>query len=194
MATRIPPWEKEGGEEERFMTVEEVARYLNLHLMTVYRMLQSRLLPAQKIGGRWRIDRQELDRWLEEHGGGIRKNVLVVDDDPEIGTLFKRVLQRQMCTVDVVATGEEAVERVRKNTYDIIFLDLVLPGMDGVDTFARIRRVDPDVPVVLVTGYPDSELVGRAMHHGAVSLLIKPVPVAEVRKLVRSVVKRRVRG
>jgi excisionase family DNA binding protein len=177
-------------ERERWMDVEEVAQYLNLHLMTVYRMLQSGVLPARKVGGRWRISKQELDEWLETHTGGTRKQILVVDDDPEIGRLFKRALQPERCTVDYVKTGEEAIRMVSEKTYDLIFLDLLLPDMDGARTFAQIRKIDPEANVVLVTAYPDSELVSKAMKHGAVSLLIKPVPVAEIKRLARSVHKR----
>ncbi len=177
-------------ERDRLMDVEEVAEYLHLHLMTVYRMLQSGVLPARKVGGRWRINKQELDAWLESHTGGTRKQVLVVDDDPDVGRFFKRTLQPERCTVDFVMSGEEAIKLVSEKTYDIIFLDLFLPDMDGARTFAQIRKIDPDATVVLVTAYPDSELVGRAMRHGAVSLLTKPLPAAEVRKLARSVHKR----
>ncbi len=177
-------------ERERWMDVEEVAQYLNLHLMTVYRMLQSGVLPAKKVGGRWRINRQELDAWLETHTGGTRKQVLVVDDDQEVGRFFKRTLQPERCTVDFVTSGEEAIKAVQEKTYDIIFLDLLLPDIDGARTFAQIRKIDPDATVVLVTAYPDSELVGKAMKHGAVSLLSKPLVASEVKKLVRSVYKR----
>ncbi len=177
-------------EGQHWMNVEEVARYLNLHLMTVYRMLQVGLLPARKIGGRWRIDRRELDEWFEQHTGGTRKAVLVVDDDPGVGKMFKRALQQEQCSVDVVGTGEEAVQQATQKTYDLIFLDLLLPDMDGARTFAHLRKIDPDANVVLITAYPDSDLVGKAMRHGAVSLLIKPVPAAEIKRLVRSVHKR----
>jgi excisionase family DNA binding protein len=179
-----------GEAEERLMDVEEVARYLNLHLMTVYRMLQSGILPARKVGGRWRISKRELDEWLESYAGGTRKQILVVDDDPNIGRQFKRVLQQERCTVDIVSQGSEAIERVKEQVYDLIFLDLVLPDMDGAQTFARIRKIDPDAHVVLMTGYPDSELVSKAMRYGAISLLIKPIPSSEIRRLVRGFKKR----
>jgi DNA binding domain, excisionase family len=179
-----------GEAEERLMDVEEVARYLNLHLMTVYRMLQSGILPARKVGGRWRISKRELDEWLENYAGGTRKQILVVDDDPNIGRQFKRVLQQERCTVDIASQGSEAIERVKEQVYDLIFLDLVLPDMDGAQTFARIRKIDPDAHVVLMTGYPDSELVSKAMRYGAISLLIKPIPSSEIRRLVRGFKKR----
>ncbi|MFN4179367.1 MAG: response regulator [Armatimonadota bacterium] len=177
-------------ERDRLMDVEEVAEYLNLHLMTVYRMLQSGVLPARKVGGRWRINKQELDAWLESHTGGTRKQVLVVDDDLEVGRFFKRTLQPERCTVDFVTSGEEAIKLVSEKTYDIIFLDLLLPDIDGARTFAQIRKIDPDATVVLVTAYPDSELVSRAMRYGAVSLLSKPLQATEIKKLARSVHKR----
>lgn len=179
-----------GEAEERLMDVEEVAHYLNLHLMTVYRMLQSGILPARKVGGRWRISKRELDEWLESYAGGTRKQILVVDDDPNIGRQFKRVLQQERCTVDIASQGSEAIERVKEQVYDLIFLDLVLPDMDGAQTFARIRKIDPDAHVVLMTGYPDSELVSKAMRYGAISLLIKPIPSSEIRRLVRGFKKR----
>ncbi len=177
-------------EQDRLMDVEEVAQYLNLHLMTVYRMLQSGILPARKVGGRWRINKQELNAWLETHGGGTRKQVLVVDDDPKVGRDFKKILQPERCTVDFVMKGEEAIEAVREKTYDIVFLDLLLPDIDGARTFAKIREIDHNVTVVLITAYPDSELVGKAMKYGAVSLLSKPLIASEIKRLVRSVQKR----
>ncbi len=197
MAARNRSWESilaaltnEGDAGERMMDVEDIARYLNLHIMTVYRMLQSGLLPGRKVGGRWRISKKELDEWLENYTGGLRKHILVVDDDANIGRLFKRTLQQEGCTVEFVQRGEEAVERVKGRVYDLIFLDLVLPDMDGAQTFASIKKIDPDAHVVLMTGYPDSDLVGKAMQHGAVSLLIKPVPIGEIRRLVRNFKKR----
>ena len=138
--------------DERMMDVEDIARYLNLHIMTVYRMLQSGLLPGRKVGGRWRVSKKELDEWLENYTGGWRKQILVVDDDPAVGRLFKRALQPEGCTVEVVQRGEEAVQRVKGQIYDLIFLDLVLPDMDGAQTFASIRKIDPDAHVVLMTG------------------------------------------
>lgn len=189
-ASLLAAFNEETGADERMMDVEDIARYLNLHIMTVYRMLQSGLLPGRKVGGRWRISKKELDEWLENYTGGLRKQILVVDDDPAIGRLFKRALQPEGCTVEVVQRGEEAVKRVKEQIYDLIFLDLVLPDMDGAQTFARIRKIDPGAHVVLMTGYPDSDLVGKAMQHGAISLLIKPVPIGEIRKLVRNFKKR----
>ncbi len=184
-------------EEERLLSVEEVAEYLGMHIMTVYKLLNSGALPGRKIGNRWRVVKRELDEWLERRRPETTKKfVLVVDDDPDVCDVFKRALEREHCIVDTLFSGEEAVERVSAITYDIVFLDLYFPPghMDGIETFIKLRQIDPELPVVFVTGFPNSELVSRAMAYGSVTLLIKPVPIDEVRKLVRSAPKRTHRG
>lgn len=180
-------------DEERLLSVEEVAEYLGMHIMTVYKLLSSGVLPGCKIGNRWRVVKRELDEWLERHRPETTKKlVLVVDDDPDVCDVFKRALEKEHCIVDAVASGEEAIERVSATTYDIVFLDLYFPPgqMDGVETFVKLQQIDPDLPVVFVTGFPNSELVSRAMAYGSVTLLIKPAPIDEVRKLVRAAPKR----
>ncbi|MFA4029032.1 MAG: hypothetical protein GDYSWBUE_001630 [Candidatus Fervidibacterota bacterium] len=184
-------------EEERLLSVEEVAEYLGMHIMTVYKLLNSGALPGRKIGNRWRVVKRELDEWLERRRPETTKKfVLVVDDDPDVCDVFKRALEREHCIVDTLFSGEEAVERVSAITYDIVFLDLYFPPghMDGIETFIKLRQIDPELPVVFVTGFPNSELVSKAMAYGSVTLLIKPVPIDEVRKLVRSAPKRTHRG
>lgn len=183
----------EMAEGERLLTVEEVAEHLGMHIMTVYKLLSSGVLPGRKIGNRWRVLKRELDEWIEKHRPeSTRKLVLVVDDDPDVCDVFKRALEREHCIVDVVMSGEEAIERASATTYDIVFLDLYFPEgqMNGIETFAKLQEIDPELPVIFVTGFPNSELVSRAMAYGSVTLLIKPVPIEEVRKLIRSVHKR----
>ncbi|MCS7254439.1 MAG: response regulator [Armatimonadota bacterium] len=180
-------------EKEHLLSVEEAAEYLGMHIMTVYKLLSSGALPGQKIEDRWRVDKHKLDEWLERHRPkAAKKLVLVIDDDPDVCDVFKRALEREHCIVDAVFSGEEAVERVSATTYDIVFLDLYFPPghMDGIETFLKLREIDPELPIVFVTGFPDSELVSRAMAYGGVTLLVKPVPIDEVRKFIRLTPKR----
>ncbi len=172
------------------MSVTEVARYLNLHLMTVYRYLHSGDLPASKVGGRWRVHRRDVENWLASTARGVQKRILVVDDEPEVGAYFKQLLGRHGCRTEVVETAEEALAVVSEREFDLIFLDLLLPGMDGAEAFGEIRKRDPQVPVVLITAYPDSVLVAKALQFGAVSLLVKPFASEEIVRLVRTVRRR----
>ncbi len=100
--------------------------------------------------------------------------VLVVDDDPEIGTLFRRVLGNRSQTVTVARDGYEALERVNQEKYDLVFLDVKLPGMDGVETLEKIKNISPDSIVVMMSGYSVEEEIKKAIDMGAQDFLTKP--------------------
>ena len=100
--------------------------------------------------------------------------VLVVDDDPEIGTLFRRVLGNRSQTVTVARDGYEALERVNQEKYDLVFLDVKLPGMDGVETLEKIKSISPDSIVVMMSGYSVEEEIKKAIDMGAQDFLTKP--------------------
>jgi len=100
--------------------------------------------------------------------------VLVVDDDPEIGTLFRRVLANRSQTVTTARDGYEAIEKINEDKYDLIFLDVKLPGMDGVETLEKIKSISPDSIVVMMSGYSVEEEISRAIDMGAQDFIPKP--------------------
>jgi excisionase family DNA binding protein len=100
--------------------------------------------------------------------------VLVVDDDPEIGTLFRRVLANRSQTVTTARDGYEAIEKIHEDKYDLIFLDVKLPGMDGVETLEKIKSISPDSIVVMMSGYSVEEEISRAIDMGAQDFIPKP--------------------
>jgi len=114
------------------MTTKEAAEYLKLNYMTVYKLAQRGRIPASKIGGNWRFRKDLLDDWLEKQAKVIEGNVLVVDDDPGILEMLSEVISRKGFRVVAVSSGEQALQEVEKQHFDLIFLDLVLPGMSGV--------------------------------------------------------------
>jgi DNA-binding NtrC family response regulator len=75
---------------------------------------------------------------------------------------------------------------VEKDRFDLIFLDLVMPGLDGSEVFKRIRKIDEHVPVAIITGHPDSELLAKAMEQGPFIVMKKPLDIYEIRKTVYS--------
>lgn len=101
-------------------------------------------------------------------------HVLVVDDDPEIGGLFRKVLGDSSQSVAVARDGYEALEKVSAQKYDLIFLDVKLPGMDGVETLEKIKSISPDSIVVMMSGYSVEEEVKKAMEMGAQDFISKP--------------------
>ena len=102
-----------------------------------------------------------------------RFQVLVVDDDQEIGYMFQRLLGGPQ-TVTIAHDGYEALERARSEPYDLIFLDVRLPGMDGVQTLEQIKAQQPDAIVVMMSGYSVEEEIRRAMALGAQDFIPKP--------------------
>jgi len=105
--------------------------------------------------------------------GNKNFRVLVVDDDQEIGYMFQRLLGGPQ-TVTLARDGYEALDRVKNNQYDLIFLDIRLPGMDGVQTLESIKSVQPDAIVVMMSGYSVEEEIRRAMALGAQDFISKP--------------------
>ena len=129
-----------------------------------------------------------------EHGLGtfvstpsnLHLSALVVDDDDAIVELFRAILAEEQVHVTTASSGREALERVAENRFDIIFLDLVMPEGDGVQTLGRFRGMDLSTPVVVVTGEAGAEVIAKAMEYGPLTLIIKPVRPPQVRELLRS--------
>lgn len=104
----------------------------------------------------------------------IRK-VLVVDDDPVVGKSFDRVLSDKGYAVITATSGEDALRKLAHEEYDVVFTDIRMPGMDGIEVAEQVKAKQPWVPVVIVTGYssPDNEL--RAEAAGVSGFLRKPL-------------------
>jgi len=101
--------------------------------------------------------------------------VLVVDDDPDIGSLFQRVLGGPSQSVTVVGDGFQAIEKVKEGSkYDLVFLDVRLPGMDGVETLEKFKSLSPDSIVVMMSGYSVEDEVKKALSLGAQDFISKP--------------------
>jgi excisionase family DNA binding protein len=100
-------------------------------------------------------------------------NVLVVDDEEEIGILFQRLLGGTQ-EVTVARDGQEALEKAQEKPFDLVFLDVKLPGMDGVETLEKLKQIVPDAVVVMMSGYSVEEDVSRALKMGAQDFIAKP--------------------
>jgi len=79
--------------------------------------------------------------------------ILVVDDEENIRILFKEELEDEGYTVDVAANGEEAIAKVKKNHFDLIVLDIKMPGMDGITALNEIKNMNKNQPVILCSAY-----------------------------------------
>jgi DNA-binding response OmpR family regulator len=103
------------------------------------------------------------------------EKILVVDDEITICNLFKEFLTLKGYEVYTASDGRTAVAKVKEIRPHIVLLDIMMPGIGGIETLKEIRKVDPRVAVVMVTGVFDEELGKRAMELGACDYITKPV-------------------
>ena len=103
------------------------------------------------------------------------KKVLVVDDDPIVGKSFDRVLTGKGYAVITAASGPEALDRLAREDYDVVFTDIKMPGMSGIEVAERIKATRPWLPVVIVTGYGSDENQAKAKQAGVSAFLHKPL-------------------
>ena len=104
----------------------------------------------------------------------IRK-VLVVDDDPVIGKSFERVLSGHGYAVISATDGQEALDRLAREDYDVVYTDIKMPGMSGLEVAERIGARKPWLPVVIITGYGSDANEARAKAAGVAGFLRKPL-------------------
>ncbi len=103
------------------------------------------------------------------------KRVLVVDDDPVVGKSFDRVLSPKGYAVIAAASGAEALARLESERYDLVYTDIKMPGMDGIEVARRIKAAQPWMPVVIVTGYGTEANENEARKLGVAEVLKKPL-------------------
>ena len=106
--------------------------------------------------------------------------ILVVDDEEVVCRGYLRSLASAHCKVHVAWTGEEALYALEQQRFDLVLLDLRMPGIDGMEVLKTIKQTWPDTQVVIITGYPNIESAKEAVRLGAYSYLAKPVGPAEV--------------
>lgn len=167
------------------MTVKETAEYLRIPLPTVYYLVQRGQLPAVQIGGRWRVKKDALDREILRKEQQGQPTVLVVDDEEGVQDMFKLFLKKSGFSRQIVGSGKEALHALTKQKFDLCFLDLHLPDIMGDEVYAFAKERYPDLPIVIITGYPDSELLDAILKHGPVTVLKKPLKVEQLQQTLR---------
>jgi len=125
--------------------------------------------------------------------GGL---ILVVDDDPNTCEVFKDVLEAKGYQVGTALSGEEAIEIARENRHDMIFIDMQLPTISGLQTYLAIREVNPEAVAVMMTAYRRemSDLLEEALEKDAYTCFYKPFDMEEVIQLVDAICRRKRQG
>ena len=108
------------------------------------------------------------------------RKVLVVDDDPVVTKSFDRVLSNKGYAVVTARNGEEALQKIAAEDYDVVYTDIRMPGMDGIEVAEHIKGRRPWLPVVIVTGFGTADNEARAKAAGVRALLHKPLSPAMI--------------
>lgn len=183
--------------DDAFLTTEEVLEYLQVNLRTVYRLIKAGRIPAVRVGRQWRFRKADLDAWLDSQRRGSRhaapsaasarvplegagRRVLVVDDEESIRELLIRTLALAEYEVEAVADARAALERLRFDGCDLLIADLRMPDMDGLSLIREARRLQPSLPVIIITGYSSEASAIQAVNLGVVGYLVKPFRIPQV--------------
>jgi DNA-binding NtrC family response regulator len=151
----------------------------------VYYLVQRGQLPAIQIGGRWRVKKDVVDRDVLHNTHQGQPTVLVVDDDEALQSIFKLFLKKAGFSRLVVGTGKAALDALQKQKFDLCFLDLQLPDITGDEIYKVAKQKYPELPIVIITGYPDSAMMDNILKFGPVTMLKKPLKVGDLEDTLR---------
>jgi len=121
----------------------------------------------------------------------VRATILLVDDEERFLKLGSNVLRRLGFAVLESHDGDGALEtyRARRDEIDVVLLDMAMPGINGTQVFERLRVMDPEVRVLLMSGYPEDAAANRLLQHGAAGFLHKPFSMSEVSLRIRKILR-----
>ena len=109
-----------------------------------------------------------------------RANVLVVDDEKTVCKSCKKILIQAGYNVDVALSGEEALNKVKANGFDVVITDWKMPEIDGIEVARRIKKENPNIAVIMITGYPSVETSIKAIRSGVSDYVPKPFTPEEL--------------
>jgi DNA-binding NtrC family response regulator len=113
-----------------------------------------------------------------------KHRILVVDDELTVCKSIRQVLVGGDCEVDMAQSGEEALRMEADRPYDVMIVDLMMPGLSGIDLLRMLKAKNPKARIIMVTGYPTMRNTLQAMQLGAVDFLPKPFLPTTLRNLV----------
>ena len=172
----------------KMIKVKEVASILNVHPNTVRQWGDKGLIKSYHVGPRGdrRFRPEDVENFLSMWRGE-GDGVLVVDDDVKILQLIEDIVVGKGYKVTCCETGECALEEINRKRFDLIFLDLVLPEMSGLEVLQQIKAKNGKTVVAIITGYGDYPIALEAMALGPMYFIRKPFQVHEILEVLTAV-------
>lgn len=113
-----------------------------------------------------------------------KKNILIIDDDKSILQIFTYILKKQGYDIGTAETGQEAMERLQNQRYDLALIDIKLPDTNGTDLLTKMRATYPKMLKIIITGFPSLEDATQVIERGADAYLVKPINAEELVKTI----------
>lgn len=173
----LPENRRAPASDPEWLTLGQAAKYLGVAQSTLRKWSDKEMIPAFYTPGRHRrYRRADLDAFLERSGPGVREHagptVLVVDDDEGTRALVRANLEREGFDVLEAANAAEGLTAIDEEAPDLIFLDVMMPEMDGWEMLRRVQEKHGSIPVVMFSGKVDA--AGEAAERGASGFIGKP--------------------
>jgi two-component system, response regulator, stage 0 sporulation protein F len=115
----------------------------------------------------------------------MKQKILIVDDQFGIRILLNEVLQKEGYDTFQAANGVQALEIVKEHSPDLVLLDMKIPGMDGIEILKRMKVIDVDIRVIIMTAYGELDMIQQAMDLGALTHFAKPFDIDDIRVAVK---------
>jgi len=111
-------------------------------------------------------------------------NILIVDDEKDVADILKDCISDKERSIDVCYDGLDGIDHIQKNSYDLVIVDLVMPKVGGLDVLKYAKIANPDVLVIIITGYASLETAIMAVREGAYDYIRKPCKLEEIKIVV----------
>ena len=120
-----------------------------------------------------------------------KANILLVDDEEPVAELISSALSGQGYKVSVAFNGEDGIEKIKGEKFDLVIMDIMMPGMDGITALGEMKKVDPEVEVIMATGHGTMGTAIQSMRKGAFDYLHKPFQIKELFAVVEKALEKR---
>ena len=116
-------------------------------------------------------------------------SVLIIDDDPGIRKIISEVLEKEHYLVEAVEKGKDALKACKNESYDVALIDIQLPDMKGTALIAQLRKLQPKIVTIMITGTPSLENAVKAVNERADAYMMKPLDMADLIKTIEKLLK-----
>lgn len=119
-----------------------------------------------------------------------RERILVVDDEEHVRGLFSRILQKEGYEVQCASSGNEAIDKLANDSFDLVVTDLKMNGIDGLDLVKKVKGANQELSFILISGYGTAQTALAAAREGVDVFLMKPIDIAELKSAVKKALRK----